>query len=249
MTEAMRRIRALRDSDYWGAAARVGFGADEFLSAMGLEATKERVAQKNPYGSRGLEIVTPAWSTESGPLTRRRVRGKGNGSVRPHQRLLLMEYQRLLFLLLSSFSEPSDELAHLTSVALTDQAVSRFAMLVANNDMWSDERFWDAWSYPASYLHREILGALQNLLVQEYEGEHATAGIVFVKSSETDRLRWLPYIHNGLDLRTQPRFIRKLSNAARMGKFSSDRTIRQYCDEIWQVSPIPVSLEDPEDEE
>jgi starch phosphorylase len=38
-------------------------------------------------------------------------------------------------------------------------------------------------------------------------------------------------------------------NSARMGKFSSDRTIRQYCDEIWRVSPIPVSLEDPEDEE
>jgi glycogen phosphorylase len=33
-------------------------------------------------------------------------------------------------------------------------------------------------------------------------------------------------------------------NAARMGKFSSDRTIRQYCDEIWKVSPVPVGLED-----
>jgi len=215
MTDAMRRIRALRDSDYWGAAARVVVAADEFLSAIGIEATKEKVAQRNLYGSRGPEIITPAWSTDSGPLTRRRVRSKGNSSMRPHQRLLLMEYQRLLLILLRSFSEPSDELAHLTSLALTDQAVSRFTMLVANHDVWSDERFWDAWSYPASYLHREVLGALQNLLVQEYEGEHATAGIVFLKSSDTGKLRWLPYIHNGLDLRTQPRFIRKLSDGKR----------------------------------
>jgi hypothetical protein len=126
-----------------------------------------------------------------------------------------MEYQRLLLILLRSFSEPSDELAHFTSLALTDQAVSGFAMLVANYDMWSDERFWDAWSHSASYLHREILAALQNVLVQEYEGEHATAGIVFIKASDTDRLRWLPYVHNGLDLRTQPRFIRKLSDGKR----------------------------------
>ncbi len=215
MTEALRRIRELRDSRYWGAAARVGLAADEFLSAMGLEATKERVAQKNPYGSRGPEIVTPAWGADAGPLIRRRVRGKENSSMHSHQRLLLIEYQRLLFALLRSFSKPSDELAHLSSFALTDQAVSRFAMLVANHDMWSDEGFWDAWSHPASYLHREILGALQNLLVQEYEGQHATAGIVFIKSSDTDRLRWLPYIHNGLDLRTQPRFNRKLSDGKR----------------------------------
>jgi len=31
-------------------------------------------------------------------------------------------------------------------------------------------------------------------------------------------------------------------NVARMGKFSSDRTIAQYCQEIWKVEPMPIDL-------
>jgi starch phosphorylase len=30
-------------------------------------------------------------------------------------------------------------------------------------------------------------------------------------------------------------------NVARMGKFSSDRTIAEYAREIWRVKPVPVS--------
>ena len=31
-----------------------------------------------------------------------------------------------------------------------------------------------------------------------------------------------------------------IENVARSGKFSSDRTIREYCDDIWKVKSVSI---------
>ncbi len=43
----------------------------------------------------------------------------------------------------------------------------------------------------------------------------------------------------------QDRWVRmSILNAARMGKFSSDRSIQEYCDQIWHIKPVSVELQE-----
>ena len=51
---------------------------------------------------------------------------------------------------------------------------------------------------------------------------------VSVSNAYQDRSRWLEM---------------SILNAARMGRFSSDRSIQEYCEKIWKVSPAPVDID------
>ncbi len=43
----------------------------------------------------------------------------------------------------------------------------------------------------------------------------------------------------------QDKWVRmSILNSARMGKFSSDRSIQEYCDQIWNIKPVPVELKE-----
>jgi glycogen phosphorylase len=49
----------------------------------------------------------------------------------------------------------------------------------------------------------------------------------------------------GMLFKDTTRWIRmSILNTARVGNFSADRSIREYCQNIWRVQPSPVDLED-----
>jgi starch phosphorylase len=87
-----------------------------------------------------------------------------------------------------------------------------------------------AFSPSQPYLFRQIVNALLNygdhyLLCADYRSYVDTQKLV--SEAYRDQKKWTEL---------------SIKNVAGMGKFSSDRTIREYAEKIWNIKPIPINI-------
>ena len=56
-----------------------------------------------------------------------------------------------------------------------------------------------------------------------------------------DMVSYIPAQAHAADVYNQPALWaqKAIYNVARVGKFSSDRTIREYARDIWKIQPVP----------
>ena len=104
--------------------------------------------------------------------------------------------------------------------------------------------------YEANPYLRQVL---DQLVSGEFSaGDHELFRPIFDSLLNKDEYMLLPDYQSYVDcqekvgeaFRDQERWTRmSILNAARMGKFSSDRSIREYCEKIWGIKPHAVHIE------
>lgn len=206
-----------------------------FLAAIRLTIGLE--IRGGSLGSSGPEIVT--LDGLSLVLRRYAVRSLSGPSLDQNQQMLLLEFQILLFNLLSSLGTKSDEIFELASERLVDHSIGRFAMMTTLRRSWLEHWFWDGYIYPSVIFNERLLESLKSFLVRSYEGRPSTASVWVTDRDYAYRLRWTPFISIDSDFLTQTKMGRVLSNSFSnssffysgegefLGLFDTKRALRQ----------------------
>jgi hypothetical protein len=167
---------------------------NRFLRCCDLSRDEE--IEQGELWEKGIELV---YVPGSGTPRMERVRVVGHKKAPPdaYQRMLLLEFQELLFVVYRSLSYRSDELAELAFLSAIDHVMAQFAMLLSCSSRLDDEAFWQDELLPNTVFHRRLLRLMRKFLQSTYENSYATTQILLLDPKLAEQCRWSPL--SGLD--------------------------------------------------
>lgn len=183
---------------------------NRFLKAIGAE--KGIPPTSDVYGQNGIEIVEIPFLCNNNSLSRYLILSKHNSKLDNNQIMLIYEYQLLLFKLLLTLQSTPDEIFELSARGIINHTIARYAMFHSLNRSICENFFWNGYISPATIFNERLLNSLLNLLTMSYEGNLSTVSVWLIDRDFAYRLRWTPHIQSGLELFTENKFGRIISN-------------------------------------
>lgn len=208
------------DSSYYRAFFLIQSNVEKDLSNLGL-IISEKSSQEDEFWSEGAEIVYSTYSRNEKYIKKYLVKKKNGTHPDDNQEMLILEYQVILLKILLSLDKEADHVIDLISTSLIDHAIARFSMHNTLCCSWKDDNFWNGYILPSTIFNQKLLSALKQLLVRNYEGSRATASIYLIDKDFARKLRWTPYLQQGLEIFTEYKFGRKLSGGKNISFFFS----------------------------
>jgi hypothetical protein len=140
---------------------------------------------------KGIELVYVS-SNGTPHIERTRIVGHKKALPDAYQRMLLLEFQELLFVVYRSLSYRSDELAELSFLSAIDHVMAQFAMLFSCASRLQHEDFWKNEILPNTVFHRRLLRLMRKFLQSTYENSYATTQILLLDPGVAEQCRWSP---------------------------------------------------------
>jgi hypothetical protein len=130
-----------------------------------------------------------------------------------YQRLLLLEFQELLFVVYRSLSYRSDEIAELSFLSVIDHVIGQFAMMLSCASQFERDDFWQQEILPNTVFHRRLLRLLRKFLQSTYENAHSTIQVILLDPALASRCRWSPLAGvDGITMMEESKTSKRLSD-------------------------------------